>query len=126
MSTSLWGQVLDRIRRKVNSHSYNTWFKPTQIQSVAGRTLSVKVPNPLFAEWLRNNYMPLISQTVQEIDGQSWDIVFSCPGEEPRRGEQTAAKKGTAPSPEIAAPARVEIPEPAPHAASINPRYTIE
>ena len=83
---ALWSHALDRIRRKVNTHSYNTWFKPTAQEAVNGKTLAVRVPNPLFAEWLRNNYMPLISQTLEELEGHPCDIVFSWPGSDAAPG----------------------------------------
>jgi len=64
MNGNQWGRVLERIRRKVNSHSFNTWFNPTQLSAVTGGTITLAVPNLLFAEWLRNKYLPLISQIV--------------------------------------------------------------
>ena len=77
MGSELWSEVLDRIRHKVNPQSYSTWLRPTRLIAREAGTLSVAVPNKMFAEWLKNNYLGLIAETVQEVDGKGWEIVFT-------------------------------------------------
>ena len=87
MASDLWTEVLDRLRHKVNPQSFNTWFKPTRLISREAGTLTIGVPNPMFAEWLRSNYLGLIAETVREVDGKAWEVVFKCP--------QDAVSQGT-------------------------------
>src|SRR6185503_16914991 len=77
MARDSWGEALERIRQKVNAQSFTTWFKPTYLISKGAGKLTLGVPNPLFAEWLRNNYLGLIAETVLEVEGQAYEIVFT-------------------------------------------------
>src|SRR5437867_9657186 len=86
MNKDLWTLVQDRIRHKVSPQSFNTWFKPTRLVSRDAGKLSVGVPHLLFAEWLRNNYLGLIAESVREVDGRNWEIVFTCPQAQPTTG----------------------------------------
>ena len=52
METSIWDQILARVETKVNRHSFSTWFKPTAFVADGGRSITVRVPNPLFKDWL--------------------------------------------------------------------------
>ncbi len=91
MAKDLWNEVLERIRHKVNPPSFSTWFKPTRLVSRDAGKLTLGVPNPLFAEWLRNNYQGLIAETVLEVDGKAWEIVFSSPQAAPSAGSAVPA-----------------------------------
>ena len=135
MNGSLWNRALDRIRRKVNTHSYTAWFEPTSQESASGRKLIIAVPNPLFAEWLRNNYMPLIAGTIEEIEGQSWDISFRCPGlPEPVAGKNNGHVAPAAVAPPASPPAKAPPPlrwrksngAAGPPCAPLNPRYSFD
>ena len=72
MAKDSWSEALDRIRQKVNAQSFTTWFKPTRLLSKGAGKLTLGVPNPLFAEWLRNNYLGMIAETVREVEGQAF------------------------------------------------------
>ena len=58
--TTLWDDVLGRIELKVNKHSFYTWFKPTSFISQRGQELLVRVPNPVFRDWLTKHYAGVI------------------------------------------------------------------
>ena len=53
---NLWEQILARVETKVNRHSFYTWFKPTTFIAADSRSISVRVPNPLFKDWLTKHY----------------------------------------------------------------------
>lgn len=53
---NIWDQVLARVETKVNRHSFYTWFKPTTFVSDSGATITVRVPNTLFRDWLTKHY----------------------------------------------------------------------
>src|SRR2546426_1164144 len=103
MGSELWSEVLDRIRHKVNPQSYSTWLRPTRLVAREAGTLSVGVPNRMFAEWLKNNYLGLIAETVREVDGRGWEIVF------------TSSQDHSAPG--------AAVPAPGPQ---FDPRYTFD
>ena len=86
MVRDLWSEALYRIRQRVSPQLYSTWFKPTRLISRDAGTLTVWVPNPLFAEWLRNNYQGLVAEAVREVNGQAWEIIFTSPQERTAAG----------------------------------------
>ena len=68
MSANIWDQVLARVESKVNRHSYFTWFKPTSFVGDDGRTVVVRVPNPLFKDWLTKHYAVVLEEALREVD----------------------------------------------------------
>ena len=61
-----WDRVLGKIEAKVNTRSFSTWFRPTQQLHEDAATLSVRVPNSWFVEWLNTNYLALIQDALKE------------------------------------------------------------
>ena len=113
MSANVWAQILSRIETKVNRHSFYTWFKPTSFIEDAGGTLTVRVPNPLFRDWLTKHYSAVIDEAIAEVSRQGTLIAFVPPG-----GEVQATPQLDAPAArEAAAQQRTPV-------AGLNPRYT--
>ncbi len=74
--TNTWNQILERIRTRVNTHSYNTWFRPTRFISEDPSSLSVRVPNSWFAEWLRTNYNGIIQNILKDLKRPGLSVRF--------------------------------------------------
>ena len=66
-SDNLWSRTLGRIESKVNKHSFYTWFKPTTFVAVRGTQVIVRVPTPVFRDWLNKHYAGVISETLMEV-----------------------------------------------------------
>ena len=49
---NVWEEILARIETKVNRHSFYTWFRPTTFMAEDRGSVSVRVPNDVFKEWL--------------------------------------------------------------------------
>ena len=115
---NLWEQVLGRIETQINSHSFYTWFKPTVYLGVRGNQLVVRVPDPVFRDWLTKHYSGVISEALREAAHPGLQVIFVADG-------------ATELPPE---PARIEPIEeaedapPAPITSSLglNPRYTFD
>ena len=117
METSIWDQILTRIETKVNRHSFSTWFKPTAFVADGGRSITVRVPNTLFKDWLTKHYSVVLSEALAEVRRAETSLVFVAepgavlpPPEEPVVPVQPAdevATDGTTP-------------------AGLNPRYTFD
>ena len=113
MSANVWAQILSRIETKVNRHSFYTWFKPTSFVDDAGGTVTVRVPNPLFRDWLTKHYSAVIDEAIADVSRQGTLIAFVPPG-----GEVQATPHLDTPAAREAA-ARPRTPT-----AGLNPRYT--
>jgi chromosomal replication initiator protein len=75
-SSTLWNDILGRIETKVNRYSFYTWFKPTVCVADDGRTLTVKVPNPLFRDWLTKHYSAVLDEALTEVGRPEAEIAF--------------------------------------------------
>ena len=117
---NLWDEVLALVETKVNRHSFYTWFKPTAFVGVDGSALTVRVPNPLFKDWLTKHYSGVISEAMGELKrtGLMVNFIAETAGDHvpiPLSVEEAAALE----APVTAAPVM-------PGSAGLNPRYTFD
>jgi chromosomal replication initiator protein len=118
METSIWDQILSRIETKVNRHSFSTWFKPTAFVADGGRSITVRVPNTLFKDWLTKHYSVVLSEALVEVRRAETSLVF-------------VAEPGAAlqPAPEDPIPTAEDGEQVAPDGqvpAGLNPRYSFD
>ncbi|HXD18799.1 MAG TPA: chromosomal replication initiator protein DnaA [Vicinamibacterales bacterium] len=76
MDTSIWDQILARIETKVNRHSFSTWFRPTALVADGGRSITVRVPNALFKDWLTKHYSVVLAEAMAEVRRGETSLVF--------------------------------------------------
>jgi chromosomal replication initiator protein len=112
---NLWDEILARVETKVNRHSFYTWFRPTTFVAEDGATITVRVPNALFRDWLTKHYSAIISEAVGELRRTSCSVKFVADPQAdsapiPLRAEEVIAVE---PPPSVA-----------PGPAGLNPRYT--
>jgi len=50
-----WQEILNYLKTKVNSQSYQTWLRPTRFSHAEEDTLVVCVPNQEFQEWIQEH-----------------------------------------------------------------------
>lgn len=62
-----WQRVLSQLRGELNAGTFETWFQPTRYLSLEGTLLRIGVPNEMFAEWLRVQYLGTIRQTLAKL-----------------------------------------------------------
>ena len=110
---NIWDRILTRIEAKVNRHSYLTWFKPTSFLQDDGQTVTVKVPNDLFRDWLNKHYAGVIAEAVTELERKGTTITFI-----------TAAAPAAAISEQPPAPATEPALSSTRTIARLNERYT--
>jgi chromosomal replication initiator protein len=80
MNSSIWDQVLARVETKVNRHSFYTWFRPTSLIADSGSGLTVRVPNPLFTEWLTKHYSGVLTEALEEVKRPGVSVAFVADG----------------------------------------------
>src|SRR3989442_3244664 len=117
METSIWDQILTRIETKLTRHSFSTWFKPTAFVADGGRSITVRVPNTLFKDWLTKHYSVVLSEALAEVPRSETSLVF-------------VSEPGVAlPSPEERIPAAEDVTQVAANVqapAWLNPRDTFD
>ena len=104
--STIWDLVLSRIEDQVGRHSFSTWFKPTSLLTDDGKSLSIRVPNTLFVEWLPKHYSVVLAEAMRDAGRADSAIVF-VPDLNPqparrRAGPGPDASKTTAAAPRAA------------------------
>jgi chromosomal replication initiator protein len=120
MEASIWDQILSRIETKVNRHSFYTWFKPTTLVLDAGGSISVRVPNQLFKDWLGKHYSLVLSEALSEVQRPDAAVVFLPEGIAPPEAPAVVE-----PRPAVERHEAAVTPQP-PRVGSLNERYTFD
>ncbi len=115
---NLWDQILGRIETKVNRHSFYTWFKPTSFIAADGSSVTVRVPNGLFKDWLTKHYSGVINEALGEIGRGSLVVNFVA--------DATSDGAIVALSADETAVLQSGPPPATPGPAGLNPRYTFD
>ncbi len=117
---NIWDQVLSRIEGKVNHHSFTTWFRPTSYLKDEGTTITVRVPNALFRDWLTKHYAAVIDEALLESDRSGAIIAFVTQDDplllEGRPSEPSAVPPPASPTTSPAVTTQ----------AGLNPRYLFD
>jgi chromosomal replication initiator protein len=64
---TFWQQCLEKIRTKLSSQAYETWFSDVIIVSLRDEEINLQVPNKFHYEWLESKYRHLIDETIIEV-----------------------------------------------------------
>src|SRR5688572_6631106 len=80
MPANIWDEICWRIQEKVNRVSYDTWFLPTAFVAENDRLVTVRVPNPLFRDWIVKHYSILIAQPSTTYAARMYGSVSPWPG----------------------------------------------
>src|SRR5438067_4679510 len=82
---NLWDEILARIETKVNRHSFYTWFRPTSFITEDGASITVRVPNATFKEWLTKHYSGVMAEAMNELKRPNLLVKFipDSPGDAP-------------------------------------------
>ncbi len=123
---NIWDEVLGRIEAKVNRHSYYTWFKPTSFVADLGATIHVRVPNPLFRDWLTKHYSTVINESLGELNRGTAGLSFLTEGEEPPAAPTADVTVEVLEDEPLVVEAIDALPSPITGSGGLNPRYTFD
>ena len=124
VGTNIWDEILTRVQTKINRHSFYTWFKPTNFIADDGATVTVRVPNPLFKEWITKHYSAVIAEAASEARRSEANITFVSEG----RDAAPPTSAGTVtrdyePAKDLLAEHGVALATPP---SGLNPRYSFD
>ncbi|MBD3309178.1 chromosomal replication initiator protein DnaA [candidate division KSB3 bacterium] len=131
--TTIWDNVREHIRTRMNPSSFDTWFAPTTQIDFQQNMLRIAVPDKYFVNWLEEHYMSTILDILQALTGTEVTITFVIDenlaraqverSEEPpvpARDQAETQEQETQPRPpEYAFPQLDEDP-------GLNPKYTFD
>ncbi|MEA3487497.1 MAG: DnaA/Hda family protein, partial [Thermodesulfobacteriota bacterium] len=109
-----WNEGVKIIKEKVSQQNFETWIRPIRFVSLEGNNILLGVPNKFFKDWLVENYIALISNSLSEVSGTDVDIKFIVNKSEELDISRAASVKNTVKS----NPVRLH--------SSLNLNYTFE
>src|ERR1700752_153410 len=77
---NVWDDILVRVQAKVNRHSFYTWFNPTSFVADDGDSITVRVPNALFKDWITKHYSGVIGEALHEVRREEALVNFVASG----------------------------------------------
>ncbi len=112
-----WEEILQHVERRVNPHSFATWFRPTRQEDTESDRLVIRVPTRLFRKRLTETYGELLQAVLLEVGLANTRLEFVCSEPEP----PPSAGSGAAAT--ATKQARLDF-DAVDH--QLNPRYTFE
>jgi chromosomal replication initiator protein len=122
MDASIWDQILTRIEGKVNRHSFQTWFRPTSFVADGGGSITIRVPNALFKDWLTKHYAVVLAEALAEVQRKDTRLMFVADAGDVADAPAAAAEAAAARMASDDAGAEASTASP----AGLNPRYTFD
>jgi chromosomal replication initiator protein len=109
---NLWDKILQHTERRVNPHSFATWFRPSRQERAEDDRLVIRVPTRLFCKRLSETYGELLKAVLVEIGKPDLVLDFVCAEQEPATQ-----------SPAVTTQARLDFDS---ANNQLNPRYTFD
>lgn len=72
---AVWEEAKERLSKKLPKHAFDCWIANIRFGQLNSGCLELLVPNDFHSAWLRDNYLPVISDTLKEV-GFSGELVF--------------------------------------------------
>lgn len=70
----LWDKTVKILKEKVSQQNFETWIRPIRITAMEGAQVQLKVPNRFFRDWVVENYLSQIRESMRFSAGVLYDI----------------------------------------------------
>jgi len=75
--TAIWQAALGELQRRVGEQNFDTWIKPIQVRAERPDELVLEVPNKFVRDWLADNFLTVIRQTLAEVAQQPFTVAVA-------------------------------------------------
>ena len=69
-----WDKTVNILKEKVSQQNFETWIRPIRITTMEGDQVHLRVPNRFFRDWLVENYLALIRESMTSAAGISFHV----------------------------------------------------
>ncbi len=73
----LWNQALSSIQPELARDEFESWIKPMKPVSIDEREVELSVPNRMFASWVEDNYLDILSKAWVRTCGRRATFTFT-------------------------------------------------
>ena len=88
---NIWNKCRARIKEKVSSENYSTWFEPVRLHSITAHELILTVPNTFYKDCLEQNYLDMMQSTLDSFTQPTIKISFTLEGNTLNQQHEPAA-----------------------------------
>lgn len=135
MTMATWESILGMIEKRVNHQSYSAWFLSMNFIEIKDNNIFIEVANEMFRDWVVDNYMDIIKDSLNELNLGHLQLRFLIKGQNnfPHSHDLPIQRAGTdnqnsffdLEEEEFASPAARFI-DIEPVDLPLNPKYTFE
>ncbi len=72
----IWEKSSNFIKERVSQQNFETWISPVKLASMEGKNVNLSVPNKFFKDWLAENYLTVIRDSLCSVMGTDVNISF--------------------------------------------------
>ena len=72
----IWSKLLDTLKEKLTSLSYNTWFKETELYKLSNNKAYIIVPMTVHKKHITDNFSEMISSILYDLTNTNYDLIF--------------------------------------------------
>lgn len=72
----IWDKTVKIIKEKISQQNFDTWIRPIRIAALEGDQVHLSVPNRFFRDWLVENYLSLIRESLKSETGVPLHVEF--------------------------------------------------
>ena len=72
----IWSKLLDILKEKLTSLSYNTWFKETELYKLGNNKAYIIVPMTVHKKHITDNFSEMISSILYDLTNTNYDLIF--------------------------------------------------
>ncbi len=73
---TVWPAILQEIQRNLRSQQFETWFRNVELAELSPQALTLRVPNSLYHQWLKQHYVETIQRAVVAVTGSRPAVEF--------------------------------------------------
>jgi len=70
----LWQDTQEQLKQRISPQNYRTWIKPLHCLSLEKDIITIQVPNRFVLEWVRDNFIEIIEETISQIGAVQYRI----------------------------------------------------
>ena len=64
---TIWPKVLDELKKRVTEQQFKTWFSHLEPEGLRGAKVELRVPGPIYKDWLARRYKPLLEVRLPRV-----------------------------------------------------------
>lgn len=119
----VWLQAQSNMEKVLTQQTFNTWIKPIKFLGTRKNSLLLEVPNRFFKEWVMENYLAMIKESVSTLTDSRFQVELKVSFKEKSEHSSKQVTQEKKPPKEQPEP---EASSPTDFKSNLNPKYSFD